>query len=110
MKESHGEGIANHTGPESCVDDLQRRGEALTGERAGWVLSLESRNETECRRFSSARKATPHKPTWQGLRGLGGVGDPCMHGSTTGGNRETLLLAIGDCRMVHMENHKRARP
>jgi len=64
MKESNGEGIANHTGPESCVDDLQRRGEALTGERAGWVLSLESRYETECRRFSSARKATPHKPIW----------------------------------------------
>ena len=41
MKESNGEGIANHTGPESCVDDLQRRGEALTGERAGWVLSPE---------------------------------------------------------------------
>ena len=35
-----------------------------------------------------------------------GLETPCMHGSTTGGNRETLWLAIGDCRMVRMENHK----
>jgi len=40
MKESYGEGVANHTGPASCVDP-QGGGEALAGVRAGRVLSRE---------------------------------------------------------------------
>ncbi len=35
MKESYGEGVANHTGPESCVGFPRGGGEALTGVRAG---------------------------------------------------------------------------
>ena len=31
MKESYGEGPANHTGPESCADGRKPAGEALTG-------------------------------------------------------------------------------
>ena|ERR1017187_4035477 len=42
MKESYGEDIASHTGPESCVGDRKAAGEALTGVRMGWVLSRES--------------------------------------------------------------------
>jgi hypothetical protein len=41
MRESHGEGIASHTGPESCVTVREDAGEALTGVRAGRVLSRE---------------------------------------------------------------------
>ena len=41
MKESYGEGVASHTGPESCVVARKGGGEALTGERAGRVLSRE---------------------------------------------------------------------
>jgi hypothetical protein len=41
MKESYGEGVASHTGPESCVVDREVGGEALTGVRAGRVLSRE---------------------------------------------------------------------
>ena len=41
MKESYSEGIANHTGPESCVGLPRGGGEALTGVRAGRVLSRE---------------------------------------------------------------------
>jgi len=37
-----GEGVAIHTGPESCVDDPRGRGEALTGDRTGQPLSHES--------------------------------------------------------------------
>jgi len=36
---SYGEGLASHTGPESCVAHREVRGEALTGERAGRLLS-----------------------------------------------------------------------
>ena len=39
MKESYDEGLANHIGPESCGDNGNIISEALTGERAGWVLS-----------------------------------------------------------------------
>jgi hypothetical protein len=39
MKESCDEGLANHIGPESCVDNGNIIGEALTGESVGWVLS-----------------------------------------------------------------------
>jgi hypothetical protein len=41
MQESHGEGVATHTGPESCVHARKGGGEALTGERAGRAYSRE---------------------------------------------------------------------
>jgi hypothetical protein len=42
MKESHGEGVANHTGSESCLDGPRGRGEALTGESTGELLNSEN--------------------------------------------------------------------
>ena len=42
MRVSYGEGLANHTGPESCGSIREGAVEALTGVRAGWVLSLEN--------------------------------------------------------------------
>src|SRR2546426_683418 len=42
MKESYGEGLATHTGPESCGAACKGGTEALTGVRAGRVLSRES--------------------------------------------------------------------
>ena len=41
MKESYGEGVAIHIGPESCGGDSDVMAEALTGVRAGQVLSRE---------------------------------------------------------------------
>ena len=41
MKESYGKGLATHTGPESCAVVREGGGEALTGGRAGRVLSRE---------------------------------------------------------------------
>lgn len=41
MKVSYDEGVASHVGSESCVGVCEGVGEALTGERAGWVLSSE---------------------------------------------------------------------
>ena len=45
MRESYGEGSADHTGPESCVGGREAAGEALTGVQAGRVLSRESKNQ-----------------------------------------------------------------
>ena len=42
MKVSYDEGVASHVGPESCGGDREVVVEALTGERAGRVLSLEN--------------------------------------------------------------------
>jgi len=42
MKESYGEGLATHTGPESCGTARESGVEALTGVRAGRVFSRES--------------------------------------------------------------------
>ena len=39
MEELHTEGLATRGDPQSCVDDPRGRGEALTGARAGRVLS-----------------------------------------------------------------------
>ena len=41
MKESYDEGLESHVGPESCVTVCKGRCEALTGVRAGRVLSRE---------------------------------------------------------------------
>ena len=41
MKESYDEGVASHIGPESCAGARKGLGEALTGVRAGRVLSRE---------------------------------------------------------------------
>ena len=41
MKESYGEGLATHTGPESCGAAREGGDEAWTGERMGRVFSRE---------------------------------------------------------------------
>lgn len=41
MEESYCEGLASHTGPESCIGARKGSDEALTGVRAGRVLSRE---------------------------------------------------------------------
>ena len=38
MEELHAEGLATHGGPESCAASRERRGEALTGVRAGRAI------------------------------------------------------------------------
>jgi len=42
MKESHGEGLASHTGPESCIVSREADGEALTGDGRAGRLSREN--------------------------------------------------------------------
>ena len=42
MQVSYSEGVASHTGPESCVDIREDTGEALTGEGIGQPSSREN--------------------------------------------------------------------
>lgn len=87
MKESYVEGLAAHSGPESCVVVRKGRGEALTGVRAGRVLSRErflrgadavkecGRQHPTCR-YREARRAPARSET------------PGMCGNTLRENRE----------------------
>src|SRR5258708_37712406 len=50
MKESHGEGLATHTGPESCGASREGGVEALTGVRSG--------QDIEPRKFAYSGKPT----------------------------------------------------
>ena len=91
MKESYGEGLAPHTGPESCVSTregnravLRPGGEALTGVRIGRVLSREralklrgptSYGERKATR-SRALQASP-RPPLRGLRPRACAESPC---------------------------------
>ena len=78
MKVSHDEDLANHIGPESCVHPRKVVREALTGERAGWVLSCERGFASECRRRQRVRKATRNTSLTQDVFRLRVVVDP-MH-------------------------------
>ena len=65
------EGLATHTGPESCVHGREAMGEALTGERIGQPLSgenlvrgadaLEKAEGNTGRRDSASDRPTPRR-------------------------------------------------
>jgi hypothetical protein len=75
MEVSNVKGLANHDGPESCVERSNPRGEALTGERAGWVLSREKLG-SGCRPSKEKGKATINDPHWRGALISREVRDP----------------------------------
>ena len=83
MKESYAEGLASYGGPESCVHIREGVGEALTGVRAGRVLSREIHalwRELRVVRGAEVVEtwplATPCLPHWRGKRGPRAVRDP----------------------------------
>jgi hypothetical protein len=89
MEVSYGEGVASHTGPESCAVAREGRGEALTGECAGQVSSRES--------FGQLRGADvvetggrPHRTRRYGETRPDPARSETLstHGSTSRGNRE----------------------
>ena len=90
MKESYVKGLANHNGPESCVEWGDSLGEALTGVRAGWVLSREINSVRDAdllmrwgRRQPAGREG---KDRWYPARSK----TPGMHGNNLRENREIL--------------------
>jgi hypothetical protein len=88
------EGLANHSGPESCAGIREGVSEALTGERAGQPLScerLESRMPTRFETWKATRTGALARAS--GRSGV--VEEPGMRGSSLYGNREILGLAGG---------------
>ncbi len=105
MKESYNEGRTNHVGPESCVAHRKVRGEALTGESAGWVLSREihvslrgaDAVEVGGRQHRAGRQG-------QGCPDPARSETPCTRGRFLHGNREISRLAAESVAAVRVGN------
>ena len=76
MKVSNNKGVANHIGPESCAVGSNPYSEALTGERAGWVLSHETRIENRAPTRSNTREGHTARAIARARSRLCGVRDP----------------------------------
>lgn len=93
MEELYIEGLATHGGPESCVGGLRRRGEALTGVRAG--RAIEPRNQRD-RGADTVQEVEGHiaggviASCWRAPRGQRNQG---MYGTFMRENWEIPLLA-----------------
>ena len=94
MRESYSEGLANHTGPESCACSGNTLREALTGVRAGKVSSSEN-----CLIVLGADVLCPygrqHSGSRQGetFRGPSESETLSMHGNIFRENRDPLCLS-----------------
>src|SRR3970282_2361615 len=96
MKESYGEGVASHTGPESCVSARKGGGEALTGERAGRVFSRERTRLRDADAVEEGGRPHParrnRKTRWSPARSE----TPRMPGHTSRENRESPWSPVAD--------------
>jgi hypothetical protein len=89
MKESYNEGIASRIGPESCLDVPRGRGEALTGESTGGLLSSEITFFREPIAWTGREGTMDRRDKTRAAVCLGGVREPGMGGHFLHGNRET---------------------
>ena len=104
MKESHGKGVATHTGPESCTAVR----EALTGVPAGRVFSRERllRSADAVRRSGRPHPARRYRET---RRSSARSETPSMFGHTSRENRESLWLSEVDGASGRIGKSKDAR-
>ena len=96
MKESYGEGVATHTGPESCGAVRKGGVEALTGVRAGRVLSRESNFLRDADAVGESGRPHLEHRYREVLRSPARSETPCTYGNTSHGNREVPCLPAAD--------------
>ena len=101
MKESYVEGLAAHSGPESCVAARKGRGEALTGVRAGRVLSRESNLCLRADLRGADAVGEGGRPHWahryrEMRRAPARSETPSMYGNTSRENREIPCPPVAD--------------
>lgn len=101
MKESYVEGLASYGGPESCVHSRKGVGEALTGVRAGRVLSREIHApRRELRDIRGAEAVEVRRRQHWGCRVGEAAPDPARsetpsrRGNISHGNREIPCPAV----------------
>ena len=96
MEKSYGEGLATHTGPESCDVVREDRVEASTGGWAGRVFSREStflRGADAVRRGGRPHRVRRHRKTYPNPARSE---TPCTLGHTMCGNREIPESPVND--------------
>jgi RNA-directed DNA polymerase len=105
MKEPYGEGLAIHSGPESCGGLRKEADEALTGGRVGRVLSPEKPLTTGTPTQSLGAEGNIRSADIaRRLLGPAWSKTPGMHGNFSNGNRESLWLAAEDGAAVRVGN------
>jgi len=92
MKESYGEGLATHTGPESCAAVR----EALTGVRVGRVFSRERKLLRDADAVEEGGRPYPGRRQRKTLRSPARSETPCTHRRTSRENRESPCPPVGD--------------
>jgi hypothetical protein len=90
MKESYVEGLANHNGSESCVEGRDPLGEALTGVRAGRVLSREIHSVRDADLLMIWGRQQSTGRNGKAWRYPARSETPSMHGNNLRENRENL--------------------
>lgn len=88
MKESYGEGLANHTSLESCGNYSNVVAEALTEGSTGGLLSSEITKFRGPTTWSDWEGNTCYSVTMRAVERPGGVLEPGMCGHLLHGNRE----------------------
>jgi len=88
MKESYGEGLANHTSLESCGNCSNVMAEALTEGSAGGLLSSEITSFRVPTTWSDGEGNTFYRVIMRAVEWPGGVLEPCMRGHLLYGNRD----------------------
>jgi hypothetical protein len=123
MKEPDGEGIASHIGLESCEGGGDAALEALTGVRAGWVLSpvmssvgsadgLRIRGrQHEAGRYRKAGNGSPGSkaPCTHGHISQGGGVRPCQSAGHFGDGSREIPGSTPDNDGVRIANPRGAR-
>ena len=110
VKVQYREGLANHSGPESCTCIRKAAGEALTGERASRVLSRE--NLTTLRSASAVTACEGQHRTYRKreVRTDSARSETSgAHRNTSYGNREIPRPTSKDGSEVRAENPKGVR-
>jgi len=100
MKEPYDEGLANRIGPESCGGGSNETAEALTGVRAGQVLSREMLAYSRVPTKWVSWKATSGVSLSQDTVGPSAVEGLGTYGNTLHGNRESL------CPLLDREGYR----
>jgi RNA-directed DNA polymerase len=96
MQESYGEGVATHTGPEPCAVAREGGGEALTGGRAGRVLSRERKLLRDADAVEEGGRPHPGCRYRETPRSPARSETPCMPGHTSRENRESPWSPVAD--------------
>ena len=108
MEVSNVKGLANHSDPESCGGARKSGSEALTGERAGWVLSREKRYVRDADPVGERGRPQPVSRFGKGRRYPARSETPGKYGSNPRENRE-ILRPPKPARLGRIEKSKDVR-